>query len=39
VAASLATAGSVTLDGDASILDTYAGILDIFDPNFNIVTP
>jgi alkyl sulfatase BDS1-like metallo-beta-lactamase superfamily hydrolase len=39
VAASLATAGSVTTDGDASLLDTYAGVLDTFDPNFNIVTP
>ncbi|GII98848.1 hypothetical protein Slu03_12260 [Sediminihabitans luteus] len=35
----LATAGKVTLDGDTSVLDAYAAVLDEFDPNFPIVTP
>ncbi|WP_454728434.1 alkyl/aryl-sulfatase [Cellulosimicrobium protaetiae] len=39
VAGRLAAAGKVTLDGDASALDTYASVLDEFDPNFAIVTP
>ena len=38
-AAKLADAGQITLDGDATALQTYAGFLDQFDPNFNIVTP
>ncbi|MFE9234344.1 alkyl/aryl-sulfatase [Cellulosimicrobium funkei] len=38
-AAKLADAGQVTLDGDASVLDAYASVLDEFDPNFPIVTP
>ena len=32
-------AGKIQLDGDTSVLETYAGLLDTFDPNFNIVTP
>jgi hypothetical protein len=27
------------LEGDEPVLATYAGLLDEFDPNFNIVTP
>lgn len=38
-AAKLAEAGQITLDGDESALQTYAGLLDEFEPNFNIVTP
>jgi hypothetical protein len=29
----------ITLDGDESVLAALAGLLDEFDPNFNIVTP
>lgn len=35
----LAQAGKIQLDGDRSVLETYAGLLDTFDPDFNIVTP
>ena len=35
----LSAAGQIKLRGDESILKTYAGLLDDFDPNFNIVTP
>jgi alkyl sulfatase BDS1-like metallo-beta-lactamase superfamily hydrolase len=35
----LAAAGKITLDGDATLLDTYATVIDEFDPNFNIVEP
>lgn len=38
-ASRLSAAGTVTLDGDASVLDVYASVLDEFDPNFAIVTP
>jgi alkyl sulfatase BDS1-like metallo-beta-lactamase superfamily hydrolase len=38
-AAKLAEAGKIILDGDSAALQTYAGLLDEFDPNFNIVTP
>jgi alkyl sulfatase BDS1-like metallo-beta-lactamase superfamily hydrolase len=38
-ATQLAKAGTVTLEGDASVLDTLGGLLDTFDPTFNIVTP
>jgi alkyl sulfatase BDS1-like metallo-beta-lactamase superfamily hydrolase len=38
-AAKLAQAGQITLDGDASALETLAGLMDEFDPNFPIVTP
>ena len=31
-------AGKIQLDGDTSVLGTYAGLLDTFD-HFNIVTP
>jgi alkyl sulfatase BDS1-like metallo-beta-lactamase superfamily hydrolase len=31
--------GKVKLDGDESVLTTYAELLDQFDPNVNIVTP
>jgi len=32
-------AGKIQLGGDPSALETYAGLLDTFDPNFNIITP
>ena len=32
-------AAKLTLDGDASVLDTLAGVMDTFDPDFAIVTP
>ena len=35
----LADAGEIQLAGDAGVLDAFAGVLDEFDPNFNIVTP
>jgi len=35
----LAQAGKIKLAGDESVLTTFAGLLDQFDPNFNIVTP
>ena len=35
----LAQAGQIQLDGDESVLDTFAGLMDKFDPNFGIVTP
>ena len=35
----LAQAGKITLDGDPMVLQTLAGLLDEFDPNFNMVTP
>jgi len=38
-AAQLAGSGQIELDGDESALATLAGLLDEFDPNFNIVTP
>jgi alkyl sulfatase BDS1-like metallo-beta-lactamase superfamily hydrolase len=38
-AGKLASAGKITLDGDDAVLKTYAGLLDEFDPNFNIVIP
>ncbi|MDI9902399.1 alkyl sulfatase C-terminal domain-containing protein [Rhodococcus sp. IEGM 1409] len=38
-AAELAKAGKVSLDGDESALETLGGVLDTFDPSFNIVTP
>jgi ubiquinone biosynthesis protein UbiJ len=38
-ASRLADAGRVTLDGDASVQETYAGHMDAFDPNFQIVLP
>jgi alkyl sulfatase BDS1-like metallo-beta-lactamase superfamily hydrolase len=38
-ASQLAQAGKIRLDGDEVVLATYAGLLDEFDPNFNIVTP
>lgn len=34
----LAQAGKIRLDGDETTLDTLAGLMDTFDPNFNIVT-
>ena len=37
--AQLAEAGKVQFDGDQSVLATFAGLLDEFDLNFNIVTP
>jgi Alkyl sulfatase C-terminal len=39
VAAQLAQAGKIQLDGDESVLTTFAGLMDEFDPNFSIVTP
>ncbi|MFD6103294.1 alkyl/aryl-sulfatase [Nocardia salmonicida] len=38
-AAKLAEGGKITLDGDATVLDTYGPLLDEFDPAFPIVTP
>ncbi|MEU2506616.1 alkyl sulfatase dimerization domain-containing protein [Streptomyces sp. NPDC007863] len=38
-AANLVEAGKVKLDGDAGALDTLAGLLDTFDPDFAVVTP
>lgn len=38
-ASKLAQAGTIRLDGDSTVLDTFAGVLDEFDPNFAIVTP
>jgi alkyl sulfatase BDS1-like metallo-beta-lactamase superfamily hydrolase len=38
-ASQLAQAGKIKLDGDQSVLATFSGLLDSFDPNFNIVTP
>lgn len=35
----LAEAGHITLDGDAAALQTLVGLMDEFNPNFNIVTP
>jgi alkyl sulfatase BDS1-like metallo-beta-lactamase superfamily hydrolase len=33
------SSGSVTSGGDVKVLSTYAGLMDQFDANFNIVTP
>jgi len=38
-AAELAKAGKISLDGDESAFETLGGLLDTFDPSFNIVTP
>jgi alkyl sulfatase BDS1-like metallo-beta-lactamase superfamily hydrolase len=38
-ASQLAQAGKIQLDGDQSALTRLGGLLDEFDPNFNIVTP
>jgi alkyl sulfatase BDS1-like metallo-beta-lactamase superfamily hydrolase len=38
-ATQLAQAGKIQLDGDQSVLATLAGLMDDFNPNFNIVTP
>ncbi|WP_329113716.1 alkyl/aryl-sulfatase [Streptomyces sp. NBC_01465] len=38
-AGQLAEAGKIKLDGDDGALRTLAGLLDEFDPDFNIVTP
>jgi ubiquinone biosynthesis protein UbiJ len=38
-AAQLAQDGKVQLDGDQSVLTTFAGLLDKFDPDFDLVTP
>ena len=38
-AGKLAQAGKIPLDGDQSVLATLAGLMDEFDPNFNMVTP
>ncbi|MET9677576.1 alkyl sulfatase dimerization domain-containing protein [Streptomyces sp. NPDC006482] len=35
----LVAAGRITLDGDETALQTLSGLLDEFDPNFDIVTP
>jgi alkyl sulfatase BDS1-like metallo-beta-lactamase superfamily hydrolase len=37
--AKLAAAGQITLDGDASVLETFGGLMDEFDIKFPIVTP
>jgi alkyl sulfatase BDS1-like metallo-beta-lactamase superfamily hydrolase len=38
-AGQLAQAGKIQLDGDQSALAAFAGLLDEFDLDFNIVTP
>ena len=38
-AGQLAQADKIQLDGDESVLDSFAGLIDDFDPDFNIVTP
>ena len=38
-AAQLAQGGKIQLDGDQRALQTFAGVLDEFPPDFNIVTP
>ncbi|MDJ0114581.1 alkyl sulfatase C-terminal domain-containing protein, partial [Rhodococcus erythropolis] len=38
-AAELAKAGKISLTGDETALETLGGLLDTFDPSFNIVTP
>jgi linear primary-alkylsulfatase len=38
-ASQLAQAGKIQLDGDQSVLQAFAALIDEFDPNFNIVTP
>jgi alkyl sulfatase BDS1-like metallo-beta-lactamase superfamily hydrolase len=35
----LVEGGAVQLEGDESVLQAFAGVLDDFDPNFPIVTP
>ncbi|MFE6887365.1 alkyl/aryl-sulfatase [Streptomyces sp. NPDC057694] len=35
----LARAGKIKLDGDESVLEQLAAVVDEFDPNFNLVTP
>ncbi|WP_370617720.1 alkyl/aryl-sulfatase [Mumia qirimensis] len=35
----LAAAGTITVDGDAAVLETYGELLDVFDASFPIVTP
>jgi ubiquinone biosynthesis protein UbiJ len=35
----LTQAVKVALDGDESLLQTYSGLMDSCDPNFDIVTP
>jgi alkyl sulfatase BDS1-like metallo-beta-lactamase superfamily hydrolase len=38
-AGQLAQAGKIKLDGDPSVLAVLAGLMDEFDPDFNVVTP
>ncbi len=38
-AKSLAGSGTISVFGDQSVLETYAGLLEKFDPDFAIVTP
>jgi alkyl sulfatase BDS1-like metallo-beta-lactamase superfamily hydrolase len=38
-AAQLAEGGQIALDGNRTVLETDANLLDSFDPNFAIVTP
>ncbi len=35
----LVQAGQIQLAGDGSVLEAFAGLIDEFDPNFNIVIP
>jgi alkyl sulfatase BDS1-like metallo-beta-lactamase superfamily hydrolase len=37
--AELADAGTITLHGDASVLNIYRSLIDKFDPNYHLVTP
>lgn len=38
-ASRLVQAGKIRLDGDETALETLAGLMDTFDPDFSIVTP
>ncbi|NYT10360.1 MAG: hypothetical protein GKC09_10575, partial [Methanosarcinales archaeon] len=30
---------NVTIEGDASVFEGFVGVLDLFDPSFNIILP
>lgn len=38
-AAALVESGALDTTGDTSVLATFAGVMDEFDPAFNLVTP
>ena len=33
------TPANVTIEGDASVFEGFVGMLDLFDPSFNIILP